>query len=393
MFKRTLNLLAYKSSFFLFGPRQVGKTYLIKHTLSPDLFIDLLEHSEFLRYTKDVSILSKEVEALRKERCCIVIDEIQRCPELLNEVQLIMGNKVGAQFILTGSSARKLRRAGTNLLGGRAITLHMHPLTSEELADDFSLEEVLQFGTIPSIAIEKDRQNKIRLLKSYVETYIKEEIQQEALTRNVPAFARFLELAAYENGNIINFQNIAREVGIHSKTVKEYFYILEDTLLGFLLYPYAKSHRAKIISHPKFYFFDPGIVAVLRGELFQNLVSGTAPYGMVFEHWIFLETKRVLDYCEREAKMSFFKTSDGAEVDLILEIEGKIWAIEIKSSKEPQLSDVRGLRSFLKDHKYDRAICACQTPRPFVNDNIEFLPWRDFIQQLKFPGAFGDIAF
>lgn len=383
MINRTLNLSAYKNSLFLFGPRQVGKTYLIKHTLSHDLFIDLLKHSEFLRYSKDVSILSQEVEALKKENCCIVIDEIQRCPQLLNEIQLIMGNKEGAQFILTGSSARKLRRAGTNLLGGRAITLHLHPLTSEELADDFSLEEALQFGTVPNIVIEKDRQNKIRLLKSYVEIYIKEEIQQESLIRNIPAFARFLELAAYENGNIINFQNIAREVGIHSKTIKEYFYILEDTLLGFLLYPHAKSHRIKIISHPKFYFFDPGIVAALRGELFQNLVSGTSPYGTVFEHWTFLETKRTLDYYEKESKMSFFRTSDGAEVDLILEIEGKIWAIEIKSSKEPRLSDVRGLRSFIKDHKYDRAICVCQTPRTFVNEKIEFLPWRDFIMQLK----------
>ena len=187
MFKRTLNLLAYKNSFFLFGPRQVGKTYLIKHTLLPDLFIDLLKQSEFLRYIKDVSILSREVEALKKEKCCVVIDEIQRCPELLNEVQLIMDNKPEIQFILTGSSARKLRRAGINLLGGRAITLHLHPLTSEELAGSFSLEEALQFGTIPNIVIEKDRQNKIRLLKSYVEIYIKEEIQQESLTRNIPA--------------------------------------------------------------------------------------------------------------------------------------------------------------------------------------------------------------
>jgi predicted AAA+ superfamily ATPase len=331
----------------------------------------------------DPSILSQEIEALKKEKCCIVIDEIQRCPELLNEIQLIMGNKAGAQFILTGSSARKLRRAGTNLLGGRAITLHLHPFTSEELAADFNLEDALQFGTIPNIAIEKNSQNKIRLLKSYVETYIKEEIQQESLTRNIPAFARFLELASYENGNIINFQNIAREVGIHSKTIKEYFYIMEDTLLGFLLYPYTKSHRTKIVSHPKFYFFDNGVTAALRGELFHNLVQGTSPYGKSFEHWIVLETKRALDYYEKESKMSFFRTADGAEVDMILEIEGKIWAVEIKSLKEPRLSDVRGLRSFLKDHKYDRAICVCQTPRPFVNDNIAFLPWRGFLQQLK----------
>ncbi|MBI4651164.1 AAA family ATPase [Candidatus Desantisbacteria bacterium] len=233
MFKRILNLLIYKNSFFLFGPRQVGKTYLIKHTLSPDLFIDLLKHSEFLRYSKDVSILSREIEALKKEKCCIVIDEIQRLPQLLNEIQLIMGNKREAQFILTGSSARKLRKAGTNLLGGRAITLHLHPFTFEELAEDFNLEEAMQFGTIPNIAIEKDRKNKIRLLKSYVETYIKEEIQQEALTRNIPAFARFLELAAYETGILLTFRILPGKLEYIQKLSKSIFIFWKILCSGF----------------------------------------------------------------------------------------------------------------------------------------------------------------
>jgi len=383
MISRILDLLQYKNSLFLFGPRQVGKTYLIKHTLSPDLFIDLLKHNEFLRYAKDVSILSQEVMALKKDNCCVVIDEIQRCPQLLNEVQLIMGDKPGAQFILTGSSARKLRRTGVNLLGGRAITLHLHPFTHKELGDGFILKDAIHFGTIPSIALEKNKQNKTRLLRSYVETYLKEEVQQESLTRNIPAFARFLELAGYENGNILNFQNIAREVGVHSKTIKEYFYILEDTLLGFLLYPYVKSHRTKIVSHPKFYFFDRGVVNALCGGLSQELISGTAPYGKAFEHLVLLEIKRLLEYYEREGKITFFKTSDGGEVDLILELGGQVWAIEIKSSPKPHFSDVRGLRSFTKDHKYSRALCVCQTPRPFIIGNIEFLPWKDFMNQLK----------
>ena len=383
MINRLLNLSQYKKSLFLFGPRQVGKTYLIKHTLSPVLFIDLLKQSEFIRYAKDHSLFGKEVAALHNKECCVVIDEIQRCPQLLDEIQLIMGDSPGIQFILTGSSARKLRYSGVNLLGGRAITLHLYPLTYEELKDNFLLNEAIRFGTIPSIVLEKDQQNKIRLLKSYIETYLKEEIQQEALTRNIPAFARFLELAAYENGNILNFQNIAREVGIHSKTIKEYFNILEDTLLGFFLYPYVKSHRTRIVSHPKFYFFDRGVVAALQGNLSQELVMGTFLYGKVFEHWVILEIKRLLDYYEKEVKMSFFKTTDGAEVDLLLEMGDKIWAIEIKSSSEPQLSDVRGLRSFIKDHKCDRALCICQTPRPFKASNIEFIPWKDFLQQLK----------
>ncbi|MFQ5680879.1 MAG: ATP-binding protein [Candidatus Omnitrophota bacterium] len=383
MIKRTLNLCKYKNSLFLFGPRQVGKTYLIKHTLSPDLFIDLLNHREFLRYAQDVSILSQEVAALRKEKICVVIDEIQRCPQLLDEVQMLMGSREGVQFILTGSSARKLKRAGVNLLGGRAITLHLHPFTYEELGNKFSLKEVIHFGALPNIALEKDRQSKIRLLQSYVETYLKEEIQQEALTRNIPAFARFLELAGHENGNVLNFQNIAREVGVHSKTVKEYFYILQDTLIGFFLYPYTKSHRKKLLSHPKFYFFDRGVVTALKGGLHQELKQGTALYGDAFEHWILLEIRRLLHYYEQEAKLVFFRTADGAEVDLILEWTGGLWAIEIKSSTQPRLSDVRGLRSFIKDHSYSRALCICQTPRPFIIGNIEFLPWRDFMEQLK----------
>ena len=262
--------------------------------------------------------------------------------------------------------------------------VHLHPFTCEELADDFVLDDALHFGTIPSIALADSKQDKIRLLKSYAETYLKEEVQQEALTRNIPAFSMFLELAAYENGNILNFQNIAREVGIHSKTIKEYFSILEDTLLGFLLYPYAKSRRTKIVSHPKFYFFDCGLVNALKGQLSDRVIHGTAPYGKAFEHWVILETRRLLDYYELEAKMSFFKTTDGAEVDLILELKGsEIWAVEIKSSPEPRLSDVRGLRSFIKDHRYNRAICVCLTPRAFNAEGIEFLPWRDFLQLLK----------
>lgn len=383
MISRTLDLKKYHNSLFLFGPRQVGKTYLIKHTLSPDIFISLLEHNEFLRYAKNISLLSSEVRALSKSKGLIVVDEIQRLPELLNEIQLLMEERPQFQFVLTGSSARKLKRSGVNLLGGRAITLHLYPFTHEELGDSFSLDDALHFGTLPKIALEKNKQDKIRLLKSYIETYLQEEVRQESLTRNIPAFATFLELAAYENGNLINFQSLAREVGVHSKTIKEYFYILEDTLLGFLMYSYGKSHRTKIVSHPKFYFFDCGIVNALRGELSSDWAVGSPPYGRAFEHFIMVEIKRVLEYSEIESKMSFFRTTDGAEVDLILELNKEVWAIEIKSSSEPSLSSLRGLRSFIADHKYTRALCVCLTPRNFVAGGIEFLPWQGFMRQLQ----------
>ncbi|MFA5272378.1 MAG: AAA family ATPase [Candidatus Omnitrophota bacterium] len=383
MIFRTLDLSQYKNSLFLFGPRQVGKTFLIEHTTSPVFFINLLNHKEFLRYSKDVSLLSSEIAAVSKDKGLIVVDEIQRCPQLLNEIQSIMNEREGIQFILTGSSARKLKRASVNLLGGRAITVHLHPFTYEELETKFILEDAIRFGTLPPVVLQKEKKDKIRILKSYIEVYLKEEIQQEALTRNIPAFARFLELSAYENGKILNFQNIARETGIHSKTVKEYFYILEDTLIGFLLYPYGKSHRTKLVSHPKFYFFDCGVVAALKGELSQDLIPGSPPYGEAFEHWVILEIKRCIDYYERDVKLSFFRTTDGAEVDIIMELGKKVWAIEIKSSSAPRMSDVRGLRSFIKDHACDRILCLCQTPRPFIKDTIEFIPWKDFMEQLK----------
>ena len=382
MVTRTLNLKKYHNSLFLFGPRQAGKTYLIKHTLSPDIFINLLKHDEYLRYVKNVSLLSGEVKSLEKNKGLIIIDEIQRYPELLDEVQLIMEEKPAMQFIMTGSSARKLKRAGVNLLGGRAITLRLYPFTHEELGKDFVLEEAMHFGTLPQIATKKSRQDKARLLKSYVETYLKEEIRQESLTRNIPAFARFLELAAYENGNLINFQSLAREIGVHSKTIKEYFHILEDTLIGSLLHPYRKSHRTKAVSHPKFYFFDCGIIPALKNELSGSLVRGTPPYGKAFEHFIINETQKLLDYSETEATSSFFRTTDGAEVDLILEFKKEIWAIEIKASDSPHPGQTRGLKSFAKDHKCTRAICVCLASRSFITDNIEFVPWQDFMRQL-----------
>jgi len=383
MLKRTLDLAKFKSSLFLFGPRQVGKTFLIKSTLRPDIYIDLLKQSEFVRFSLNPELLSAEIKRLNKGNALVVIDEIQRAPSLLNEIHSILNDFDNIQFILTGSSARKLRQKGVNLLGGRAVTTHLYPLTYEELGELFSLDEIIKFGSIPKIFLEKEIDNKIRLMKSYVETYLTEEIQQEALLRNIPAFAKFLELAAYENGTILNFQNIARETAVSSKTIKEYFQILEDTLLGFYLYPYARSHRKKLVLHPKFYFFDCGIVSALKGEASKTFISGTKEYGRMFEHFVLLEIKRLLDYSEIEAKLSFFRTADGAEVDLIIELSDKILAVEIKSSSNPSLSDLRGLRSFIKDHKYSRAICVCQTPRGFIKEGIEFVSWQEFLEQLK----------
>lgn len=386
MIKRLLDLRKISRSFFLFGPRQTGKTSLIKEDLLPDLFINLLKQTEYLRYSQDPTLFSSEIEKMSEkkstEKLLIVVDEIQRCPYLLNEIHTWMESKPGIRFVMTGSSARKLRQKGVNLLGGRAQTLHLFPLTHLELQSSFFLDDVLHFGSLPKVALESEEGNKIQFLKDYAETYLKEEIQQEALTKNIPAFGRFLELAAFENGHLLNFNNLSREVGVHSKTIREYYQILEDTLLGFYFYPYSRSHRERLVSHPRFYLFDTGIVFTLQQRLTSPLLKGTPPYGDAFEHWIILETKRVLSYRAREVKMSFFRTSDGAEVDLILEFGDRLWAIEIKSASDPRSSDLGGLKSFLSDHPVDRAICVCQTPRPYQRDKIEFLPWKTFFEEI-----------
>lgn len=382
MFKRLLSLKKDQNSFFLFGPRQTGKTSLIQHDLKPDIFLNLLKQAEFLRYSKDPTLFSAEVEKLKIKKPLIVVDEIQRCPYLLNEIHSLMESKRGIRFVMTGSSAKKLRQKGVNLLGGRAQTKHLFPLTYLEMGEAFDLDEVLHFGSLPRIVTESQAENKIQFLKSYVETYLQEEIQQEALTKNIPAFARFLELAAFENGHLLNFNNLSRDVGVHSKTIREYYQILEDTLVGFYLYPYTRSHRERLVSHPRFYLFDTGLVFALQQRLSSPLLKGTPPYGDAFEHWVILETKRLLSYRSREAKISFFRTSDGAEVDMILELGHKVWAVEIKSAPDPRLSDLKGLKSFLSDHKVDRAICVCQTPRAYQKDKVEFLPWKSFLEEI-----------
>lgn len=382
MIKRFLDLSRYTENILLLGPRQTGKTHLLKTTLSAHIYLDLLKQSEFLRYTKDISLLRKEILALGQSDFKVVVDEIQRIPELLNEIHSLIESYPQAQFFLSGSSARKLRGKGVNLLGGRAITRRLYPLTHLELGNSFDLEQVLQFGSLPKIILEQNMERRVRFLQAYVETYLQEEIQQEALTRNIPAFARFLELASFENGNLLNFSNLSREVGVVSKTIREYFQILEDTLLGFFLQPYARSHRERLVQHPKFYFFDGGVVRALRKTLLSPLIPGSPPYGHAFEHWVILETLRLLDYREREYRRSFYRTSDGAEVDLILEFASETWAIEIKSSSQPRLSELKGLKHFLKDHPHARAICVCQSPRKYLEGRIEVMPWKLFFTEL-----------
>lgn len=385
--ERTLSISDLSISAFLFGCRQSGKTWLLQHTLQPDLYIDLLDHANLLRYTAQPDLLYAEVEALGCHAPLVVIDEIQKVPGMLDEVQRVIQSDSKARFILTGSSARKLKRNHANMLGGRAITLKLYPLSCNELGEMFDLSSYLQYGGLPPVALTDDVRGKQQILNSYVATYLKEEIIDEALVRNLPAFSRFLELAGHESGNILNYTAISNQLGVASVTVKEYFQILEDSLLGFFLPAWRKAHRRRLVKRPKFYLSDPGIVFALRKMLTMELSEASPIYGDAFEHFIILETIKAIAYLEEEITPYYFLTADGAEVDLILEQHGQCVAIEIKSSTRP--SRPSGLLSFMKDHHVVQSYCVCRTPRAYVDAGIMFLPWKDYISRLYDRCVFG----
>lgn len=377
---RYLSLGKHSSSLFLFGCRQAGKTWLLKNTLNYDLYIDLLDNEDQFTFLTNPQRLSEEIAALNKPKAVVIIDEIQKVPNLLDEIHRLIESPLAPKFILTGSSARKLKRSHANMLGGRALTYTLYPLTYFELKENFNLTYYLQYGGIPNIYLAETSSHAIKMLQSYVTTYLKEEILDESLTRNLPSFSKFLELAAFENGNLINYSNISREIGVAADTVKEYFSILEDTLLGFFLQPFHRSPRSRLVTHAKFYFIDTGIVFALKKMLSLELTPAQPLYGDAFEHFIILEVKKAISYLEEEINLYFFRTYDGTEVDLILEKHGEIIPVEIKSSANPR--KIAGLKSFLTDHKVHSAYCVCQTVRPFKQAEVLFIPWQDFITKL-----------
>ena len=376
----SLSKLDFKESYFLFGCRQVGKTWLLKKCVNADIYIDFLDNKEFSRYLTNPDVLLSEIKALNKENAIIIIDEIQKIPGLLDEVHRAIESSFKPKFILTGSSARKLKRSHANMLGGRAITLKLLPLTYYEVRDQFVLKDFLQFGGLPKVFCCETKQQKKALLESYVSTYLKEEIYDESKIRNLPAFTKFLDLAGFENGKIINYANIAREVGVSSSVVKDYFSILEDSLLGFYLMPYYKSCRKRIVNHPKFYFIDTGLTFAIKRMLSIELLESTPLWGEVFEHFVILEVIKAISYLKLEINTWFFRVSDKIEVDLILEKHGKIIPVEIKANSKP--NKVSGLKSFMKDHEIVQAYCVCQTPRAYEENGILFVSWQDFVERL-----------
>jgi predicted AAA+ superfamily ATPase len=306
---------------------------------------------------------------------------VQKLPSLLDEVHgLAESFKGKVRFLLTGSSARKLKRGGGNLLAGRAWTLRLHPLTHREC--DLDLRRALQFGTLPAVYLEDDAPE--RTLKAYVETYLKEEIFQEALLRKVESFIRFLDVAGQMNGEPLNFSAVARDSGVSVKTAQEYVSILVDTLVAHRVEPWTHSVRKQLRLSPKIYFFDCGVLNAVRGELGTELRAGSSRYGRLFESFVIQEMVRQNDYRETDYRFQYWRTNTGLEVDVVLAkspYQPPI-AVEIKSREAPKESDVRALESFHSENKRAELLCLCDTPRPYKLGKVWVLPWREGIKRI-----------
>jgi len=370
-------------SFFLFGSRQTGKTTLI-HTKYTKMIwkIDLLLNDTFFRYAQNPSLFRQEaVEKIQNEKIKIIfIDEVQRLPALLNEVQYLMQN-FSCQFILTGSSARKLKRGGGNLLAGRAVEHKLFPLTYEELKSEFHLEHILQFGSLPAL-LDKTKKEKKDILAAYVHTYLREEIQAEGIARNIGGFSRFLDLAASQFGELLSFSAVARECHLPVRTVQSYYEVLEDTLIGIRLQPWRKSLRKRLTAHPKFYLFDTGVANAINKRLTGGMDRQLM--GRLFEQWIILETGRLIHYAGSEANMYYWRTNNGAEVDLLIEKHGKIRAaFEIKLTPNISGSHLSGLRVFHEEHTAVPCFVICTTPNTFTLNKIKIISWESYLKLLQ----------
>ncbi len=383
---RALSLPGNKS-FFLFGPRQTGKSTLIKELFAPgtSLFYDLLNSETYRRLAARPELIRAEVQAAvsRKQVSHVIIDEVQKIPQLLDEVHYLIESGLSCLFVLSGSSARKLKRAQANMLAGRAWTFHLHPFSFHEITDRFDLDRALRFGMLPSITLADDDHERSEILRSYVDTYVKEEVELEAQLRNVGGFLRFLPIVASENGETLNYSNIARETAVAGTTVKAYFQILEDTLLGFYLLPYGKSIRKKMVRHPKFYFFDTGVVRALTRKLSVPLIEGSSEYGRVFEHFLLCEIMKINETRRLDLGLSFYRTERGAEVDCIIESPaGRTIALEIKSTSSPTSAHCRGLRSFKQCVPKAELYLACRAPRALQIGHVTILPWCEMLDLL-----------
>ena len=367
---RVLNLpaLLAKKSHFLLGPRQTGKTFLIQHALKNIRVYDLLDHAIYLALSQNPGRIAQE---LTPKDQIVVIDEIQRLPELLNEVHRLIESR-GLRFLLTGSSARKLRRGGVNLLGGRARTKYLHPLTYKELGDRFDLRRATERGLLPSIYFSDDPRAD---LQSYAGSYLQQEIVAEGATRNVPAFSRFLKVAAFCNGTIVNFTNVANDAQVKRTTVYEYFEILKDTLILHELPPWKRTKKRKPLASSKYYFFDVGVVSALQGRRYR---PGTPEFGEALETYLLHELMSYRDYVSDEP-LSYWRSTTGFEVDFII---GDHTAVEVKAKEIVSAQDLKSLRAFAEEKQLKRYLCVSLEPRARKIDGISILPLTEFLEAL-----------
>lgn len=365
---------ANTDSVFLFGARQTGKTTLLYSLFPNAKYYDLLETDTYGRLRRNPAMLRQELEMYDNDGL-VIIDEIQLIPELLNEVHLLIVRK-GLRFILSGSSARKLHRKGVNTLGGRAVRAILYPLVSVEIPD-FDLLRAINQGMIPRHYLSSGNTVKKRL-QAYISVYLKEEIKSESLVRNLSTFNRFLEVAALTNGEIVNYRNIAQDCGIDAKTVKEYFSILVETLIGYMVPAFTKTVKRRLLQSPRFYFFDVAIPNYLLNK--YNLEPGSEDFGHSFEHFMIQEITAYIGYNDIEEQLSYWHTYTGYEVDAIIGA-GRV-AIEFKSVKEVQSKHLKGLKAFKEEHPDARLIIVSLDAEPRIFNGVEVMPACHFLKKM-----------
>ena len=378
-YARALHIdLPPRQSAFLWGARKTGKSTLLRQLFPDSAHFDLLETRLLLEWTRAPWALSDRVRALDAAMRAnpIVIDEVQKAPPILDEVHRLVENQ-SLRFVLCGSSARKLKRGRANMLGGRAWRFSLHPLTWPEIPG-FDLRRALNHGLVPQ---HYNAANHRRALAGYVDDYLKEEVFDEGLTRNVAAFARFFEALSFCHGEPLNFSSIARDCGVDSKTVREYFQILVDTLLGAFVEPFSRRRsRALITRAPKFYLFDVGVAGHLTG---RRITAAAGPeFGRAFEHFLLMELLAWRAYREMDVPVRYWRTKSGLECDFILGREGSV-AIEVKGAADPHPREFKGIRAYMGEHRPRQAFVVCNgDAAKRTSDGIWVLPWRRFLERL-----------
>ena len=365
-----LSAVLARKSVLLLGPRRTGKSSLIRHQFKSAKVYNLLKADEFQRLSARPQLIREALATNPVD--IIVIDEIQKLPSLMDEVHLMI-EEYGQKFLLTGSSARKLKRTHTSLMAGRAKVIYLHPFVSAEVPD-FDLDRVLLYGLLPPVYLSDDPEDELR---SYVGEYLKEEIQAEALSRNIQNFSRFLSHAALTNAHMINFESVASDAQVPARTVREYYTVLEDTLIGRMLMPLSQVGSRKVVSKAKFYFFDTGIVHQL--QQLTSMPFGGSSYGDAFETFLFHELVTYLDYVRPRETINYWRTSTGIEVDFV--ISQRI-AIEAKATTLVDKKDLKGLKALAKEIKLERLIVVSRDTESRKIGSIEIWPYREFLTAL-----------